>query len=83
MEHVARNKDGSTEPKLLKLCTLPLTGTRVVDLLITDLGVFSIDKKGDGGLTLIELADGVTEDEIRQKTEAEYKVDLGAARKAA
>ncbi|HMO28860.1 CoA transferase subunit B [Enterovirga sp.] len=77
MEHVAKNKDGSIEPKLLKTCALPLTGTRVVDLVITDLGVFSIDKKGDGGLTLIELADGVTVEEVREKTEAEFKVALG------
>jgi 3-oxoacid CoA-transferase subunit B len=68
MEHVA--KDG---PKLLKRCNLPLTGTAVVDLLITDLGVFSIDKKG-GGMVLIELADGVTLDEIKAKTEANFTV---------
>ena len=83
MEHVARNKDGTTDAKLLKECNLPLTGTRVVDLVITDLGVFSVDKKGDGGLTLIELADGVTEDEVRQKTEADFKVALSGATKAA
>ena len=83
MEHVARNKDGTTDAKLLKECNLPLTGTRVVDLVITDLGVFSVDKKGDGGLTLIELADGVTEDEVRQKTEADFKVALSGAKKAA
>jgi 3-oxoacid CoA-transferase subunit B len=56
----------------------------VVDMVITDLGVFTIDKKGDGGMTLIELADGVTEEEIREKTEATYKVALGqGAQKAA
>ena len=76
MEHVAKNKDGTESPKLLKACDLPLTGTQVVDLVITDLGVFEIDKKGDGGMTLIELADGVTEDEIRKKTEADYSVAL-------
>ena len=42
----------------------------MVDLVITDLGVFTIDKKGGGGLTLIELAPGVTVDEIKAKTEA-------------
>jgi 3-oxoacid CoA-transferase subunit B len=68
MEHVS--KDG---PKLLKECTLPLTGTAVVDLVITDLGVFSIDKKG-GGMVLIELADGVTLDEIKAKTEATFTI---------
>ncbi|PVE20214.1 hypothetical protein DC522_33680, partial [Microvirga sp. KLBC 81] len=43
---------------------------------ITDLGVFSIDKKGGSGMTLIELADGVTVDEIKAKTQAEFKVAL-------
>ena len=76
MEHVAKNKDGTESPKLLKACDLPLTGTQVVDLVITDLGVFEIDKKGDGGMKLIELADGVTEDEIRSKTEADFTTAL-------
>jgi 3-oxoacid CoA-transferase subunit B len=65
MEHSA--KDGA---KLLKQCTLPLTGSRVVDMLITDLGVFEIDRHGDGGVKLIELAPGVTLDEVRAKSEA-------------
>jgi 3-oxoacid CoA-transferase subunit B len=43
---------------------------------ITDLGVFSIDKKGGSGMTLIELADGVTEDEIKAKTDADFRVAL-------
>src|SRR6266446_1118934 len=68
MEHSAKN-----EPKLLKHCTLPLTGAGVVDMVITDLGVFTIDKKGGGGMTLIELAPGATLDEIRNKTEASYR----------
>ncbi len=71
MEHVA--KDGA---KLLKRCTLPLTGAGVVDLIITDQGVFRVDAKGQDGLTLIELADGVTLDEIRAKTEADFSVAL-------
>ena len=57
-------------------CNLPLTGAGVVDLVITDLGVFSIDKKGGCGMTLIELADGVTVDEIKGKTQAEFRVAL-------
>ena len=69
MEHSA--KDG---PKLLKRCNLPLTGAGVVDLVITDLGVFAIDKKGGTGMTLIEIADGVTLDEIKANTEASFKV---------
>jgi 3-oxoacid CoA-transferase subunit B len=46
----------------------------VIDLVITDLAVFSIDKAGGTGMTLIELADGVTLDEIKDKTEASFKV---------
>jgi 3-oxoacid CoA-transferase subunit B len=68
MEHAS--KDG--EPKILKQCNLPLTGTGVVDLIITDMGVFQVDENG-GGLTLIEIAPGVTVDDIRAKTEAEFK----------
>jgi 3-oxoacid CoA-transferase subunit B len=75
MEHTAKGKDGSEEAKLLHKCTLPLTGANVVDMVITDLGVFTIDKKGNGGTTLIELAPGVTVDEVKKKTEATFKVD--------
>ena len=73
MEHVAKNKDGTESPKLLEACDLPLTGAGVVDMVITDLGVFSIDENG-GGMTLIELAEGVTLDEIKAKTGATFKV---------
>ena len=69
MEHTAKGK-----PKLLQECTLPLTGTQVIDLLITDLGVFEIDKAGGGGTTLVELADGATLEEIAANTEADYAV---------
>jgi len=65
MEHVEK----SGGPKLLKRCTLPLTGTGVVDLLITDLAVFEIDKSG---VRLTELAAGATLDEVRAKTEAAF-----------
>ncbi|MCW5691927.1 MAG: CoA transferase subunit B [Pseudolabrys sp.] len=75
MEHVAKAKDGSVSPKLLHKCDLPLTGSRVIDMVITDLGVFTIDKKGDGGMTLIELAPGVSVDEIKKNTQASFKVD--------
>jgi 3-oxoacid CoA-transferase subunit B len=71
MEHEAKG-----ESKLLKQCNLPLTGSSVVDMIITDLAVFEVDKKGGKGLTLIELADGVTEAEVKGKTEAAYKVKL-------
>jgi 3-oxoacid CoA-transferase subunit B len=75
MEHTAKTKDGREEPKLLHRCSLPLTGANVVDMVITDLGVFTIDKAGNGGMTLIELASGVSLDEIKSKTEATFKVD--------
>jgi 3-oxoacid CoA-transferase subunit B len=75
MEHTAKSKDGKEEAKLLHRCTLPLTGANVVDMVITDLGVFTIDKKGQGGMTLIELAPGVTVDEVKKKTEATIKID--------
>jgi 3-oxoacid CoA-transferase subunit B len=69
MDHA--NKHGQS--KVLKRCTLPLTGTGVVSRVITDLCVF--DAKPDGtGLELIELADGVTLDEVAAKTEATYTV---------
>ena len=71
MEHSA--KDG---PKLLKSCNLPLTGEKVVDLVVTDLAVFTIDKHGKDGMALIELADGVTLDEVKSKTEADFRVAL-------
>jgi 3-oxoacid CoA-transferase subunit B len=68
MEHTS--KEGA--PKLLKYCELPLTGVGVVDLVITDLGVFEIDKHGTGPMKLIELADGVSLDDISAKTQAAF-----------
>ncbi|MBB3694641.1 3-oxoacid CoA-transferase subunit B [Sphingomonas sp. BK580] len=63
MDHTSKHGDS----KILPACTLPLTGQRSVDLLITDLCVFSCDRKV-GGLTLIELAAGVTLDDVRSRT---------------
>ena len=63
MDHASKHG----ESKLLKECTLPLTGLGVVDRIITNLGVFDVV---DGGLTIVELADGVTEEEARKATEA-------------
>jgi 3-oxoacid CoA-transferase subunit B/3-oxoadipate CoA-transferase beta subunit len=60
-------------PKFLGRCVLPLTGAAVVDLLITDLAVFEIDRKA-GSAVLVEVAPGVTLDEIKAKTEAAYSV---------
>ena len=73
MEHTAGGK-----PKLLKRCTLPLTGAGVIDLIITELGVFEVAHKGrDGGLRLVDIAPGVTVEEIREKTEAPFTVAEG------
>jgi 3-oxoacid CoA-transferase subunit B len=79
MEHTAKD-----EPKLLHRCTLPLTGAGVVDMVITDLGVFEIAKHRPGahrhespGMSLIELAPSVSLDEIRAKTQAAFRVAPG------
>ena len=71
MEHV--DKFGA--PKLLPACDLPLTGKGVVDMVITDLAVFEVDK-AQGGLTLIEIAPGVSGEEVRNKTGAMYQQAL-------
>jgi 3-oxoacid CoA-transferase subunit B len=65
MEHTAKKKDGSIDKKILPKCNLPLTGVGVVNLIITDLGVLEVTKSG---LKLLELAPGVTKDELAEKT---------------
>jgi 3-oxoacid CoA-transferase subunit B/3-oxoadipate CoA-transferase beta subunit len=70
MEHTEK----SGAPKLVKRCSLPLTGAGVVDLLITDLGVFEVNR--GKGVVLTEVAPGVSVDEIRAKTEAVFEVRL-------
>ncbi|PKS07108.1 hypothetical protein jhhlp_005707 [Lomentospora prolificans] len=68
MEHT----DKKGNPKIVKQCAFPLTGPACVSRIITELGVFDVDTTT--GLTLIEIADGVTVDEIKAKTEAPFKV---------
>ena len=65
MEHVAKKKDGTEDLKILPKCTLPLTGTGVVNMIVTDLGVMEVTP---AGLKLVELADGVTREFIQSKT---------------
>ena len=67
MEHVAKKKDGTEELKILPKCTLPLTGVRVISKIITDLCVLDITP---GGLNLVELAPGVSKEEVIAKTGA-------------
>jgi len=67
MEHTSKNGD----PKFIPECTLPLTGKNVVDMIITDLAVFH--RPGhDHPFRLIEIAPGVTREELREKTTAHY-----------
>jgi 3-oxoacid CoA-transferase subunit B len=65
MEHVAKKKDGTTDLKILPQCTLPLTGVGVVDRIITDLCVLDVTPQG---LRVVEMAPGVTAEDLRQKT---------------
>ena len=76
MEHTA--PDGS--PKLLPACTLPLTGTQVVHRVITDLGVLDVTPEG---FVCVELADGVTVDEVKAKTKAKLAIAPGVKEKVA
>ncbi len=69
MEHTAKG-----EPKILKSCSLPLTGKGVVSLIVTDLAVFEVDKHATPALKLIDHAPDVSVEDIRKVTEAEFSV---------
>lgn len=66
--------DKHGKSKIVPKCTLPLTGESVVDMIITELAVFEVDRYGKEEMVLIEISDGVTLDEIREKTAAPFKV---------
>jgi 3-oxoacid CoA-transferase len=70
MDHTA--KDGT--PKIMRECSLPLTGYNVVNRIITDMCVFDVDLEGGTGLTLIEIAPGVTVDDVKKATACDFKV---------
>ena len=70
MEHVARKKDGTTDLKILPECTLPLTGKAVVNRIITDLAVMDVTSEG---LMVLEIAPGVSREELEEKTGCELK----------
>src|SRR5947207_3611854 len=72
MAHTAKG-----EPKLLHRCNLPLTGAGVVGRAVTELGVFAVDRKGAASMELIEIAPGVTLDEIETQNEAAFRVRPG------
>jgi 3-oxoacid CoA-transferase subunit B len=74
MEHTAKG-----EPKLLKECTLPLTGKGVVSMVITDLAVFEVDKNAKPSLILVDHAPDVSIEDIRKQTEADFSVREGVA----
>lgn len=71
---VTDHLDKHGKPKVVAECSLPLTASRAVSRIITDMAVFDVDRLGSGGLTLIELAEGVTVDALREVTGADFEV---------
>lgn len=67
-DHITKNGT----PKIVEQCSLPLTGAKCVDLIVSSHGVFEVDP--ENGLTLVECADGVTVDELREITAAPFAV---------
>ena len=76
---VMQHCDRKGRSKLVEACSLPLTAMRCIDLVITDLGVIAVDRVGDGGFTLIELAPDVSEQQLRDATAAPLARALGSA----
>ena len=70
---VTDHSDKNGNSKILQKCSLPLTGVRCVSKIITDLCVFEVNRK-NGGITLTELAEGVSVEDVRSKTDATFEV---------
>lgn len=74
---VSDHVDKNGRSKIVADCKLPLTGSRCVSRIVTDLCVFDVDRVGNGGLTLIDLQDGVSVQQVRDKTDAPFKLGPG------
>ncbi|GAC71791.1 succinyl-coa:alpha-ketoacid-coa transferase [Moesziomyces antarcticus T-34] len=74
---VSDHTDKNGRSKIVADCKLPLTGSRCVSRIVTDLCVFDVDRVGDKGLTLIDLQDGVTVQQVREKTDAPFNLGPG------
>ncbi|KAJ1029092.1 hypothetical protein NDA18_002720 [Ustilago nuda] len=74
---VSDHVDKNGRSKIVSECKLPLTGSRCVSRIVTDLCVFDVDRVGDGGLILIDLQESVTVKEVREKTDAQFKLGPG------
>jgi 3-oxoacid CoA-transferase B subunit len=70
MNHTDKNGNS----KILEQCRLPITGKGVIDMIITELAVFTLDRQHGGGLTLSEIAEGVTIDQLKKKTAAKFQI---------
>lgn len=71
---VTDSLDKFGKPKIVENCSLPLTGVSVVSRIITDMAVFDVDRANKGGLTLVEVAEGVTVEDVKKVTGAPFKV---------
>jgi 3-oxoacid CoA-transferase len=69
-----QHTDKKGNPKILPKCKLPLTGKSVIDLIITDLAVFEVDRKGGNGLTLLEYHESTSIEEVQKKTGVSFKI---------
>ena len=71
---VTDHLDKHGRPKVVAECSLPLTASKAVSRIITDMAVFDVDRVGGSGLTLVEMTEGVTLEHLREVTGADFKV---------